>query len=195
MKSARSFFGQALVLSLILHAIVIAAGIRIFSPATFGQQARQSDVMVWLRARLVEPASPPPVLPQLPPPREAERNANPGVVAGTGRPRIEVAPSAATAAPRTASPAPLQGDAAASATEQLRRELLYPREAIERGLQGEAVMLLFLDQSGNVIAARVEASSGYAILDDAAVRAVRSLRALPDSAPREALLPVRFRLR
>lgn len=181
MKSARSFFGQALVLSLILHAIVIAAGVRIFLPATFGQQASQSDAMMWLRARIVEPAAPPPALPQ-PPPREALRNANPGAVAGTAR-------------PRTTSPATLQGDAAARATEQLRRELLYPREAIERGLQGEAVVLLFLDQSGNVIAARVEASSGYAILDDAAVRAVRSLRALPDSAPREALLPVRFRLR
>lgn len=194
MKSARSFFGQALVLSLILHAIVIAAGIRIFLPATFGRPASQSDAMIWLRARLVEPAAPLPVLPQ-PPPREAKRNANPGVVAGTARPRIEVVPSAAAAAPQTALPAPLQGDAAASATEQLRRELLYPREAIERGLQGEAVVLLFLDQSGSVIAARVEASSGYAILDDAAVRAVRSLRALPDSAPREALLAVRFRLR
>ena len=32
-------------------------------------------------------------------------------------------------------------------------------------------------------------------LDDAAVQAARTLRALPDSAAREALLPVRFRLR
>jgi len=194
MKSARSFFGQALVLSLILHAILIAAGIRVFAPATSGPQASRSDAMLWLRARLVEPAAASLELPQLPPPREARRNANPGAVAGTARPRIEVA-GAAAAPPRPTSPATLQGDAAARATEQLRRELLYPREAIERGLQGEAVVLMFLDPSGSVVAARVEASSGYAILDDAAVRAVRTLRALPDSAPREALLPVRFRLR
>ena len=56
-------------------------------------------------------------------------------------------------------------------------------------------MLLFLDASGNAIAARLEASSGHALLDDAAVRAARTLRSLPDSAPREVLFPVRFRLR
>ena len=56
-------------------------------------------------------------------------------------------------------------------------------------------MLLFLDASGNAIAARIESSSGHALLDDAALRAVRSLRALPASSPREALLSVRFRLR
>ncbi len=56
-------------------------------------------------------------------------------------------------------------------------------------------MLLVLDASGNAIAARLEASSGHALLDDAAVRAARTLHALPESMPREALLPVRFRLR
>ena len=55
--------------------------------------------------------------------------------------------------------------------------------------------MLFLDEAGNAIAARVEASSGHKLLDDAAVRAARGLRALPASAPREALVPVRFRLR
>ena len=81
------------------------------------------------------------------------------------------------------------------AMEQLKRELPYPPEAIARGLEGEAVVLLFLDASGNALAARLEASSGHAMLDEAAVRAVRTLRSLPDSAPREVLLPVRFRLR
>ena len=55
--------------------------------------------------------------------------------------------------------------------------------------------MLFLDEAGNAIAARVEASSGHKLLDDAAVRAARTLKALPASAPREALVPVRFRLR
>ena len=73
--------------------------------------------------------------------------------------------------------------------------LLYPREAIEQGIEGEATVLLFLDERGDAIAARLEASSGSALLDDAAVRAARSLRSLPAGAPREALLPVRFRLR
>ena len=104
---------------------------------------------------------------------------------------LSVAPDAR---PSAAAPQ-LSGEAARSAAEQLQRELPYPPEAIERGLQGEALVLLFLDPSGNVIAARLESSSGHALLDDAAVRAARTLHALPASAPREALLPVRFRLR
>jgi protein TonB len=89
----------------------------------------------------------------------------------------------------------LSGEAARVAGEQMARELLYPLEAIERGLQGEALVLLFLDEAGNAVAARLEESSGHGLLDDAAVRAARTLRSLPSSAPREALLPVRFRLR
>ncbi len=89
----------------------------------------------------------------------------------------------------------LAGEAARKAGEQIAQELFYPPEAIERGLEGEALVLLFLDESGNAIAARIEASSGHAILDAAAVRAARALKSLPASAPREALLPVRFRLR
>ena len=54
---------------------------------------------------------------------------------------------------------------------------------------------LFVVNRKGIITARLEASSGHAILDEAAVRAARALRALPASAPREALLPVRFRLR
>jgi len=57
------------------------------------------------------------------------------------------------------------------------------------------LVLLVLDGNGQVGAARIEQSSGYPILDDAALRAVRSLQSLPADAPRQALLPVRFRLR
>jgi periplasmic protein TonB len=71
----------------------------------------------------------------------------------------------------------------------------YPEEAIARGLEGEVLVLIIIDESGQVTAARVEQGSGQRILDDAALRAVRSLRSLPADAPREALLPVRFRLR
>jgi protein TonB len=71
----------------------------------------------------------------------------------------------------------------------------YPAEAIARGFEGEVLVLIIIDESGRVTAARVEQGSGHRILDDAALRAVRSLRSLPADAPREALLPVRFRLR
>ena len=71
----------------------------------------------------------------------------------------------------------------------------YPQEAIARSIEGEVLVLIIIDGAGHVSAARVEESSGHKILDDAALRAVRSLRSLPADAPREALLPVRFRLR
>ena len=71
----------------------------------------------------------------------------------------------------------------------------YPEEARRQGIEGEALVLLIIDPSGNVVAARIEQSSGYRILDDAALSAVRSLRSLPADAPQQSLLPVRFRLR
>lgn len=89
----------------------------------------------------------------------------------------------------------LAGDAARTAGEQVARQLFYPPDAIARGLEGEALVLLFLDEGGNAVAARIESSSGHALLDEAAVRAARTIRSLPASAPREAVLPVRFRLR
>ena len=89
----------------------------------------------------------------------------------------------------------LSGEAARKAGEQIAQQLFYPPEAIERGLQGETLVLLFLDEAGNAIAARIEASSGHPLLDEAAVRAARTLRSLPANSPREAIVPVRFRLR
>ncbi|MBS1145033.1 MAG: energy transducer TonB [Proteobacteria bacterium] len=71
----------------------------------------------------------------------------------------------------------------------------YPADAIARGLEGEVLVLLIIDEAGKVSAARVEQGSGHPILDEAALRAVRSLQSLPADAPRQVVLPVRFRLR
>ncbi|MDE2440909.1 MAG: energy transducer TonB [Betaproteobacteria bacterium] len=71
----------------------------------------------------------------------------------------------------------------------------YPAEAIARGLEGEALVLLIIDDSGQVVAARIEQSSGHAILDDAALRAARTLKSLPAGDPRQTILPIRFRLK
>jgi protein TonB len=193
--NARPFLGQALAISLVLHAALIALGL----PEMPGLRAPKlpPDLTVYLPAP-EEPA----LAPRLTLPPEPQPHASASAPLAAVKPR--------PAAPRVAIPQPasgepqrlpkdaiprLDGEAALRAAEQLARDLPYPPEAIERGLQGEALVLIFLDRSGNAIAARLEASSGHAILDDAAVRAARQLRALPDSAPREALLPVRFRLR
>ena len=192
MKSVPSFLGRALALSLILHAAVIAIVAQFAVPAFRAVRQAQPELKVSLREPLAEPEAPAP--PKLLLPREAPRNPNAGAPLRASRPAdILVAAPSAALAPGTLPR--LEGEAALRAVEQLRRELPYPPEAIERGLQGEALVLLFLDASGNAIAARLEASSGHALLDDAAVRAARTLRSLPDSAPREVLVPVRFRLR
>ena len=179
MSRAHPFLGRALAISCVLHAALIAA------PAPGGKPPAQTSLTVWLRDTIAAPElqAPAPPPPRLLLPQDTARNANAG------------RPAAAPVVQQTASLHWLSGDAASKAHEQMSRELLYPAEAIERGLQGEALVLLFLDASGNAIAARLESSSGHALLDEAAVRAARTLRSLPGSEPREALLPVRFRLR
>ena len=191
MVASHTALGRALALSLLLHAAALAAGARLL-PLPRDERSMAAALSVWLRTepapaeRLELPSAPP--LPAVVPSvaRGAETNATPE------RPRLA---RAAPAAPRGATVVPrLSGEAARAAHAQLAQGLLYPVEAIERGLEGEATVLLFLDASGNVIASRLESSSGYALLDDAALAAARGLRGLPASAPREALLPVRFRL-
>ena len=187
MHASHTALGRAFALSLLLHAVMIAAAGR-FAPSPRHDSSMQAALSVWLREEraavpLELPAAPP--LPAIVPHAEPER------------PRIARIVRSAPAAPvRPAGTAVrLEGEAARAANTQMAQALFYPLEAVERGLEGEATVLLFLDASGNVIASRLEASSGHALLDDAALAAARSLRGLPDSAPREALLPVRFRLR
>lgn len=187
MKSVPSFLGRALVLSLGLHAAVIAVVAQFAIPSFRAEHPAKAPLKVSLRDPIVEPGAR--VLSPLLLPQPAPRNAIAAAPARASRPTNTV-----LAAPASA-PRRLEGEAAFKAMEQLRRELPYPPEAVERGLQGEALVLLFLDASGNAIAARLESSSGHALLDEAALHAARSLRSLPGSAPREALIPVRFRLR
>ena len=176
----RPFLGKAFALSFGLHAAALAVGMLVLSPnlpQAPASKPAKAELTVSLREPLVVPPAPPRLL--APP----ELQPNPSATAGVSatRPRVAVARQ-------------LQGEMAVKATEQVARELYYPPEAIERGLQGDVLVMLFLDGSGKVIAARLETSSGHALLDDAALRAARSLSSLP-GAPREALLPVRFRLR
>ncbi len=194
MRAIDSVLGKALALSLLLHALLLAAGGWLVDPVHGAVAVREPRLDVTLRPREK--------LARLQPPLFLDESPQPAA-----RPRARVHPARAPSAHAghaanasvteyaANSGATLAGEAARQANTQMARELFYPPEAIARGLEGEALVLLFLDASGNVIAARLEASSGHALLDDAAVRAARTLHALPESAPREALLPVRFRLR
>ncbi len=185
--------GRALLISIVLHAALIEGVMRVLPKLASLRTppAEAHALAVRLRDVPAPQARADPVPPTVPPlmlPPQSPRHANAG--------RQALARAGAAPSPqRDAGPVVLSGAAARSALEQVARALLYPREAIEQGLEGQVTVLLFLDASGNVLAARLEASSGHALLDDAALRAARTLRSLPEGAPREALLPVRFRLR
>ena len=69
----------------------------------------------------------------------------------------------------------------------------YPPEAIEKGLEGETIVMLRFGDDGGLIDAQIAKSSGHVILDLAALRAIRSTpRFAPGS--REILFPVTFAL-
>jgi protein TonB len=157
-----------------------------------------------LIAQLI-PASPPP--PKAPPIEATLRPPAPVPLPPPPPLTLPEPPKPSTIPPKPPPPKPEQREkppvAAKTWTQAIRQHLkklddsgqFYPEEAIARGLEGEVLVLIIIDESGRVTAARIEQGSGHRILDDAALRAVRSLRSLPADAPREALLPVRFRLR
>ncbi len=69
----------------------------------------------------------------------------------------------------------------------------YPPEAIARGLEGEAILMLRFGVDGALIDAQIAKSSGHVILDEAALRAIRATPRFA-SGPREMLFPVTFAL-
>jgi periplasmic protein TonB len=182
--------GWALAASLLLHALLVI----VLTSLPAGEKQLPRPERVDVRLRELPPIEPAPApAPKLVLPEEKRAPSSTPNASAPSKENQRRAPAGSTT--RDGVPQNLAGDAARSAHKQMAKALLYPREAIEQGLEGQATVLLFLDSTGNVLAARLEDSSGHALLDEAAVRAARSLRGLPDAAPREALLPVRFRLR
>ncbi len=147
----------------------------------------------WLRPPPEDVAIPLQV--ELPPPVAATRlDTHPETV----EPAAAAPPAAVPPAPtfrqgRTPPPRELQGRERDVALAALMREEVYPRAAIDAGLEGRVVLLLTLDATGRVTAVEVAGSSGHALLDDAALRAATRIGGLPGGR-RQVLLPVDFRL-
>lgn len=70
----------------------------------------------------------------------------------------------------------------------------YPKRALDRGYEGTVMVTLVLLPGGEIEAVDVKASSGYAMLDSAALKAVKRLAGrLPDPGERwEVTIPVSF---
>lgn len=76
---------------------------------------------------------------------------------------------------------------------------VYPRQAIARGIEGTAVLRVLIGQDGETIEIRIHRSSGAALLDQAAIEAVRRWAFRPAVVGGRAVaawveVPVRFRL-
>jgi protein TonB len=98
-------------------------------------------------------------------------------------------------APRNAPAEQLSPNELRETLGRLSETMLFPPEALERGLEGEVTLLVQLGEGGRILDASIASGSGYKILDDAAIRAVLKLGTLgPSSANKSILLPVRFRI-
>jgi TonB family protein len=82
----------------------------------------------------------------------------------------------------------------------LRTAFDYPLLAQRQGWQGEVRIALTVRASGQLSDVRIVGTSGYAILDEAAIRSVRQIREVPDAVALlngeslELVLPVRYQL-
>ncbi len=83
----------------------------------------------------------------------------------------------------------------------LRASFQYPLIAQRQGWQGEVRIALTIRADGLLDNIRVSRSSGYPVLDDAAMESVRQIRAIPqaiaalDGKTIDLVLPVRYELR
>ncbi len=95
-------------------------------------------------------------------------------------PAVAPAPAEESAIPVTTPPAPLQpGFVEARKADGVCRPPAYPRVAREKGWEGEVLVRIAITADGAVRSATVERSSGYDVLDRAAVEAVLRWRFEP----------------
>ncbi len=193
MPPRRPFY-LALGLSLLLHAVVLAAPslLHVFLPPV---KKTPPPLQVALR---------PPVetMPNIPAPPEP-------VLKDTlaEKQREEPVPQVPPEPPKPVVKPPAEKRAATQelrrhqkkVEQQLRRKLhaldFYPAEAIERNLEGDVVLILSFDAAGRLSDTMLATSSGHAILDSAAQRAVRASAgnfADPALAKQEILFTVYF---
>ena len=105
---------------------------------------------------------------------------------------VPPAPPAARALPPNARAAARHQIEAAQ--RKLSQHLYYPPAAVARGLEGEVRLLLTIADDGSITDVVVAASSGHALLDQAAVKAAYTMGRIDWANSREFILPVIFRL-
>ena len=66
---------------------------------------------------------------------------------------------------------------------QASRVSSYPKDALDLGIEGTAVVRLSIDAEGRITSSKVDPSSGYAVLDIAALQMVRKAHPLATLPP------------
>ena len=80
------------------------------------------------------------------------------------------------------------------AKKKLSQTQFYPPEAVAQNIEGNVRLILKLSGDGTVDDIAIAASSGYPILDNAAIKAAYAMGRLTGVTSRELILPVIFRL-
>jgi len=166
--------------SLLLHAAVLGAGA--FKELIKPPPPRALQVALRIPATPAPPAEP--LLkntldPEPEQPREVARPKPPPSAKPVPRPAAEPKP---------------EKKQVQAAQRKLAEHTFYPPEAIARNLEGEVRVILVLSEDGSIADVQVAASSGHAILDNAAVKAAWAMGRLPGATVRQMILPVSFRL-
>ena len=143
--------------------------------------------------------------PALRAPRDNAAEATQSPSGGPASPSGAITPQAGSSAPARGQQAlAIPGDGTSKAPaeygayyagfrKRVQEALVYPLSARRRGLMGSLEVEVLIDANGAVSSAHVVASSSHAVLDEAALNAVRSLapQPLPGHLPRQ---PLRIRL-
>lgn len=223
MTGSRTALPQALALSIALHALLVFTVAPRLAPTAPKGPPPVTVLAARLEAvperAVVKPAAPPEVLkdtldaPQAKPlpdpikPQPRRRVADKDQFARTPKPKPEAPPPALAArseprgqgldlrVPKAPRAERLSPEELRHTLGRLSEELLYPADALRRGLEGEVTILVELGEGGRILDASIASGSGHESLDEAAVRAVKKLGSLgPSTANRTILLPVRFRI-
>lgn len=186
-----SHFSFALALSLALHIGLLLPGILPRKNAAPAKAPLQAVL------RVPQPLeTPPPAEAMLKNTLDSDVKTPPSETPLPARPENEAAENPAKRAPKSAKPEakPDTKREIRAAQKKLSQHLYYPPEAVARGIEGEVRVLIALDDTGVIVDVQIAASSGHALLDNAALKAAWSMSRIANTPTRQLLLPVIFRL-